>query len=93
MVKPIEWIQYQYYDPSLRSCHSHLLSNIKTNSRDIVIENRLLALQMEAGIITEKAYTISYNLANGIAIRIAMTYPLAKSTSCPIIHLIAYQME
>jgi hypothetical protein len=48
---------------------------------------------MEAGIITEKAYTISYNLANGIAIRIAMTYPLAKSTSCPIIHLIAYQME
>ena len=85
MVQPIGWIQYQYYDPNLRSCHSHLLTNIKTKFRDIVIEYSLLSLQMEAGITNEKADTVSYNLANGIAIRIAMAYPLAKSTSCPII--------
>jgi len=40
---------------------------------------------MEARITNEKANTISYNLANGRAIRIAMAYPLAKSTSCPVI--------
>jgi hypothetical protein len=40
---------------------------------------------MEAWITIEKANTISYNLANGRAIRIAMAYPLAKSTSCPVI--------
>jgi hypothetical protein len=85
MVKLIAWIQYQYYDPNLRSCHSHLLSNIKTNTSDIVIEYSLLALQMEARITNENATKISYNLANGRAIRIAMAYPLAKSTSCPVI--------
>jgi hypothetical protein len=40
---------------------------------------------MEARITNENATKISYNLANGRAIRIAMAYPLAKSTSCPVI--------
>ena len=38
----------------MRSCHSILLSNIKTDSIDIVIEYNFLALQMVTGINAEK---------------------------------------
>ena len=82
-----------FQNSDLRSCHSNLLSNIKTDSKDIVIEYNFLALKMVAGMNAEKACTIPYSLANGIVIWIEMTYPLSKSTSCPIIYFIAYQME